>query len=580
MKVDPGRYLPELPYVPAFYRDELLYSYQARYHRHIGATSYSDTAWDLFGRDTVKASMALPTGLDALAARIHPDGSIDGEWLARNTTLYNYYSAFSDPAIATRALTAQCAGNAQASVLLGVSAFWIEQPRALRFCSACLDEMIAKEGECWWRRSHQLPAVLVCSDHGCVLQESRVHFARNGMNALIAASHGTCPMDAPLLATDITADQRVFLFELARRSAELLYDPRLPMMPEERRQRYIGLLFGAGLMKSGRMTDVKEFASAANAFFGGRIGLVVDRLETAVGVEQWCADLLRIGRTARHPMLHLLLEWMIEWLNPVDPFGLGPWPCLNPVGGHFQEPRIKSVQRARRRLGGVIGRFECDCGYSYTVAVDGDGRAMKPRLRAYGPTLDIALPSLFSENLNQAEISRRLGLHPKAVAAAAHRIGLPVNWIRPEGGRLGSSDSYAPRKRKVPGRVAHPKPRRKPGPRLDWDAIDRALVPNIEMAVRAILERRPWKRVTEMAIEREMGRVGVISARRAKLPMARAKVSELGETREAFLWRRLHVAVEELKRQGVTLKPWVVLRRARVRNEHIPVIEDYLNGLR
>ncbi|MFX8335603.1 TniQ family protein, partial [Acinetobacter baumannii] len=57
-------------------------------------------------------------------------------------------------------------------LMLGIAASPIATPTHLRFCTDCRLEMTTQVGETWWRRSHQLPGVLMCPDHGCLLVDS------------------------------------------------------------------------------------------------------------------------------------------------------------------------------------------------------------------------------------------------------------------------------------------------------------------------------------------------------------------------------------------------------------------------
>lgn len=86
--------------------------------------------------------------------------------------------------------------------------------KALRYCPACSAKEVASLGESYWHRSHNLPAVMVCHEHGCALHEAtmpsvdRAHLLplpmhQQGHEAQVRTSHGA-------------------LFEVAVRSAMLL----------------------------------------------------------------------------------------------------------------------------------------------------------------------------------------------------------------------------------------------------------------------------------------------------------------------------------------------------------------------
>lgn len=62
-----------LPYFPASYPDELLYSVLARFHRHTCSVSPKRTMDDLFGNRDARATVDLPGHLGSLSRRLPPD---------------------------------------------------------------------------------------------------------------------------------------------------------------------------------------------------------------------------------------------------------------------------------------------------------------------------------------------------------------------------------------------------------------------------------------------------------------------------------------------------------------------------
>jgi hypothetical protein len=89
----------------------------------------------------------------------------------------------------------------------------------------------------------------------------------------------------------------------------------------------------------------------------------------------WLRRLINDWERSRHPLHHLLL---MQFLNcpakeffslPIEfePFGKGPWPCLNAVSGHYRDARIAECQvnHTQDRTKRLMGTFQCDCGFSY-----------------------------------------------------------------------------------------------------------------------------------------------------------------------------------------------------------------------
>jgi hypothetical protein len=86
--------------------------------------------------------------------------------------------------------------------------------KALRFCPVCSASEVDAYGEAYWHRSHNLPAVRVCHQHGCALREVRMPSVDRAHLIPLPMHHRTSE-----------PEQRIShgaLFEVAVRSATLL----------------------------------------------------------------------------------------------------------------------------------------------------------------------------------------------------------------------------------------------------------------------------------------------------------------------------------------------------------------------
>src|SRR5574343_1815133 len=163
-----------LVYFPEPYRDELLYSLLARYHRHVGSSSPKQTLDDLFGCRGVIARLDLQGSLGLLSTHLPPGWGMGPERLAVDYTLFPYYLAFQPADVRKRVLRALIGGSlAGLHLLLGLAPA-ASRVRQLRFCPECVLEMERTHGEPYWRRTHQLPGVLLCPDHGVILRSSAI----------------------------------------------------------------------------------------------------------------------------------------------------------------------------------------------------------------------------------------------------------------------------------------------------------------------------------------------------------------------------------------------------------------------
>src|SRR5665647_1766588 len=91
--------------------------------------------------------------------------------------------------------------------------------------------------------------------------------------------------------------------------------------------------------------------------------------------DTWLHKVLRKPRVACHPLRHILLlgflgrsvDDLFCKQIPNNPFGNGPWPCLNKAANHYQEDVVINCDLSfDREKGHIIGTFTCECGFIYT----------------------------------------------------------------------------------------------------------------------------------------------------------------------------------------------------------------------
>src|SRR5436305_5996663 len=155
------------------YPDELFYSICARICKRASYSSDRSAMQDLFGSREVIASVALPSHLDDLIARLPPECSYTSEYLIAEHTLLPFYQPFLPPERSLRLRQNMC-GRKGASLymLSGITASPIPQPQWLRFCPQCVREDKSRYGQCYWHRIHQVSGIEICPFHQVYLQDS------------------------------------------------------------------------------------------------------------------------------------------------------------------------------------------------------------------------------------------------------------------------------------------------------------------------------------------------------------------------------------------------------------------------
>jgi len=182
-----------LGFFPTPYPDELLYSTIARYHLRSGNLSPKCTLQELFNTRHAIATADLPCHLEALTTNLSPisDKPVE-EWIQHHT-LYPFYAPFlSQERSQQLRMTMISDKGAGIHDLSGIRASSIQPPKYFRFCPQCIQEDQEIYGELYWHRSHQVPGVLVCAQHGKVLLDSSVPIQGMNRHKYCAASPPHC----------------------------------------------------------------------------------------------------------------------------------------------------------------------------------------------------------------------------------------------------------------------------------------------------------------------------------------------------------------------------------------------------
>ena len=553
---------------PRIMPGEALYSAVATYHLWSGNDAHTDSHLELFGNSQIRATFDLPNYLELLSARMPEARGLDAARLARETTHIGYLTVFMPRCDAERAVAKLIAGDSKLHFELGVNGSIVCRTPFLRFCVECLDDMRARAGRYWWRLDHQLPGVVICPDHSTPLRISTTGF-KSEQFTFVAATDRTCPRGAEAVIETPSALLHERLLDIARRSSALLTASTRFESYEQLTDHYRERLFEAGLMITRKNLDVPRFMAEFLAFHAETLAVLAQTFEKMGKADAWILEMARTQRKIKQPVQHILFQMFLDSRSkrPERPstFGAGPWSCPSPVASHGKGAFTIAVVREHREGHGIVGTFECECGYTYTMSRNLDGRLAGPRYKCFGPNLDPALTDLVKGGATLRGAAKYLGIHPRAVAAASSLLGLGKNWKVPssKGSRLGRAVAVPPKDR----RVANPTRSRRPSkPRLDWVAIDLETNASVEKAIEEMRLLSPPTRITIRAIERRLKlRDSWIYLRQAKLPRTMATVEAEWETTEQFQERRLRYAIVHELKAKKSVCPSRVMRSASIK---------------
>ncbi|MDD4926689.1 MAG: TnsD family Tn7-like transposition protein [Methylotenera sp.] len=566
-----------LAYFPAIYPDELLYSVLARYYLHVGLPPVANSHEMLFGKRSVIASYDLIGSLDVLAERIPADRYLSAEVLL-NMTLYPYCVAFEPGKVQARVEQDLREGKVLGNHLrLGLAAFRIGRLSHLRFCAECNEEMLVRYGELYWRRSHQLPSVLLCADHGIPLQQSSVYLDKESRHAFIAANLNNCPAQTSAKLFNSKSEFVLnHLMQIAHLSIDLLRGTT-PKSFDEWTIYYRARMLSAGLAKSVCTMNQKSLCEEFRQYYAETLSYFPHVIDGESYPNQWLQSLVRRHRNASHPLYHLLLQNFLNQRKTVEPiFGVGPWPCPNPLIEHPEKYPVTDINFHGNR-GRTVARFNCYCGYIYTRWYDQATNKYGPiRFLKYGPSVLPVLLSMVGLKKSLREIGRLLKLDPKTVVKLCLELGIESPWHSKV---LALSIKPITNKTKEVTKplVDQTKPVR--AARTDWAAIDSEYKSKISESAALIKQIMPPMRVTLAEIERWACQRGWLGKRLRKLPKSKRMLKRVVETTENFQMRRIVWAKNQLEQSGLSVDGWRIARIAGLKPKSYELITQYLHQL-
>lgn len=163
-------------FMPSIYKDELAYSWFARYFVHSGHPAYAFAIEDLLERKNTRPDVEFINYLNPTARGIITK-MISMEELVLYHTMFPYYR-FAGNARLYNALKAMAASGEGAHNLLPVSKNKTSgQARHIKYCPLCTDEARKRYGEAYWTRQANIRGVDICTRHNCRLKSTDIEIS-------------------------------------------------------------------------------------------------------------------------------------------------------------------------------------------------------------------------------------------------------------------------------------------------------------------------------------------------------------------------------------------------------------------
>lgn len=557
-------------HLPVPYADELLYSVEARYAVRLGLSIKGQLSFHISGK-IAKPSVFLPNALKQVAERTNLIWGKSGEDIARDLTLFPYYSRGLPTDRIARCLKKMLSDNGHGiQLLFGVSSHRIKSPQCLRYCSACHSKDMKKNGETYWRRSHQLPGVLVCPDHGKQLIDACALMNPRGYCDYIDATEATAYIKRSTTKL-LNKEEHKKAFLIAQRSRDMLLGPVSGWSGENVAEVYRQAAIDRGFIEGAIKLSLFKLERSFIAYYGKRLLRLLQCNFRSKRNGSWFRKMFRLNQTKFHPLEHALVQIFLESvstrLTDIIPFGLGPWKCPNPYGEHKEDLPIKSpliyISFKHRKY---VVSAKCKCGYHFTFQqVDKKNPKMPivSKVMQYGPTWEAEARRIRRSGLSLLAIAKKLGVHDnnvKNMLQGKRRVDRVTQsdikqwreeWLRllkrvPERSR-----KYARNKNKGlylrllrnDRKWLLSEPRRwdrstKPPRYIDWAGRDKVWSRMLREAAVEIVAFSPLKRATRTAMIKEAGLGLKILAKHDRYPKCKKTLDECSESTEAYRKRR------------------------------------------
>jgi hypothetical protein len=550
--------------------------------------------------------------------------------LVEEHSLLPYYSPF----IGVRRVYAlrramEGGGGAIVHKIAGITASSVNPPERLRFCPRCAKSDRSKYGECYWHRLHQVAGVTVCPQHSIILEESAVR-TRNRLKSGVYVSAEQAIQRTSARPLDLSDPHQQALLDLASDIRWLLSQSGLALDFTCLQECFLkaladkGLASPGGTIHSGKLLEI--FKKLYPLELLRSLGCGFD----AMNAYNWLPFIIKDLKRERGqaPLKFLLLihaaghtaeSFFNITISPTTPtdivsFGLGPFPCLNPVCKHYREPVIRDciIKSAHPPAKWLVGTFRCECGFGYSrraIENPEEHQYKYDWLVSYGDVWEVALKRMWNDpSLSVNRIGHHLGVDSKAVKYQATRLHLAFprrgpyakvlqadpdlqkrlrrrqrqaaslpkkleryrsQWLaamsqHPEATRTQLQREILPKIYHKLMRIdsewlrTHMPPARKctrPVKTLDWAAIDAHLSEEVRSSALRLkgVNDRP-KRVTRQAIARDLDKVSLLCGRRHlhKIPLSHSALVEVAEDRVDYYIRLIKWAAECLRQENVS----------------------------
>jgi hypothetical protein len=430
--------MPKLGYYPPPYPEELIQGSNSRLYAHLGISGTQQTEV-LFQGQNLKVSIDTVYNLSHFI-KLLPKGTFDNvEEIIFQHSLFPFYAPFL-PKESAQDLLIWTQNNPDHERIWGISKLIrpFAMPSMMRYCPICVQEHREEYGETFWHRLHQTPGVLICLKHLVFLRNSIVPRAASLRNFVVPAAE--LVIDQNYNADSVQPSNKIhrIMLQLVRDITWLINQRNVYHELSELESRCRNLLTQSGYRGS---RYIRRLVSEMRSFVPDEIFIKLG-IKTAATIDEVLYLFFnQMGKDPKSPILFFLFMQFLDTSSETffsektlrfEPFGKGPWPCLNPICPDYGLSVIDEVffRFERQHKPGPTGYFLCHCGFMYnceTLPVFPFDRKLY-RVVICGLKWEETLRYLWDlPEMSLKDISKYMKMSPGALGKHAMRLGLDFN---------------------------------------------------------------------------------------------------------------------------------------------------------
>lgn len=419
--------------LPTMYQDEIIYSWMSRHVHLTRPLSSRDVNNKLFGKKYMRHFIYYSSNLDSFISRLNPELSITSDYLIENHTLVPLCKPFIDPDEYSKLKDQISKGKTKdISNRLGINPKSKNNNQIIKYCPLCVQEDKENDRDSYLKVLHQAPHNLFCVKHSTPLNTYKVPITfRNTHFFNFIDIINPIPEENEQIAKyydkyhSLSIDiELIFNGELEDCSIGMIKKKYQDRMKEK----------GYGSKGSyNRGTLYKDFVEYHGEKWLGEIEALVDTDNKFNWIN--CIYLDK-SRKIIDPIKHILFIQFLfgdiisfkNYSYEFEPFGKGPWLCLNPTAKHYNK-RVVTELKIRPSLFDrkLMGEFQCECGFVYLRDLPGNTIVDESKYKTvveYGSVWYKTLKKEILSGKSISAIARAMNVSNNTIVRYADILGL------------------------------------------------------------------------------------------------------------------------------------------------------------